>query len=111
MARTQHTRTRGFCSPSRRLFPSQEELILVQTQTFDGAAGSGAARGSGRDGVPSGAVAGSQLWGPCTQGPVLLILAWVQGAGGGESPPPLALGAPPATACGMLRNARAGWGQ
>lgn len=101
MARTQHTRTRGFCSPSRRLFPSQEELILVQTQTFDGAAGSGAARGSGRDGVPSGAVAGSQPWGTRTQGLVLLTLAWVQGAGGGKAPHLWPWGPP----CHCLRDA------
>lgn len=39
MARTQHTR-------AHQLLLSQEELILVQTQTLDGAAGSGGELGS-----------------------------------------------------------------
>lgn len=100
--RNQCMRTRGFCLPSHRLFPPQEELILVQTQTFGGAAGS-----SGE----LGAVAEWQYWGARGTGAGAAhpgVGAEVQAAGGGTFPTS-GPGAPMAGAFRLLRNAGAGW--
>lgn len=102
-----HTGTRGFCSSSHRLFLSQEELILVQTQTFDGAAGSGVGwgpqRGSGRL---------SPLGRPWHRGWCCSCWHGCRGACStwGAFPHLWSRDTPPpANACRMFRNARAAW--